>query len=112
MTVTASIEEFLHSLVEERELQLSEEPVQVNERISLTLGGTITMRCIHTSADGKPRGFSTIFYTDDDWSWLSTLWECKKLPGNKVLIRRKLSSLMPEECEMLREHLQHLSANS
>ena len=30
MTVTASIEEFLHSLAEERELQLSEEPVQVN----------------------------------------------------------------------------------
>ena len=112
MTVTASIEEFLHSLVEERELQLSEEPVQVNERISLTLGGTITMRCTHTSADGKPRGFSTIFYTDDDWSGLSTLWECKKLPGNKVLIRRNLRSLMPEECEMLREHLQHLSANS
>lgn len=112
MTVTASIEEFLQSLVEERELQLSDVPVKVDEYITLTIRGDIAMRCIHTSTDGKPRGFSTIFYNDDYWSELCTLWECKKLPGNKVLIRRNLRSLMPDECELLREHLQRFVTKS
>jgi hypothetical protein len=112
MAITARVEEFLQSLVEEREFQLSDVPVKVDEYITLTLGGRITMRCIHTDADDQPRGFSTIFYNDDGWSGLSTLWECKKLPDNKVLIRRNLRSLMPYECELLREHLQRFVAPS
>lgn len=101
--------EVLLSWVQVRDLQLSDDPVQLDKSHSLIAGGTVGFLVYSITEDGRPVGFHTAYAKEDSWSEVTTLWEAKRLPGNRLLVRRNLRSLLPEECEILREHLQSLA---